>query len=67
MILFSIIMITSLNGHIVSEESISTYEINTTLEICNKYIKPAFDQKKNANPYVLEIASECFVNRKDTP
>ena len=59
-ILLSIILITSLEGAIVQEDSIATYELHTTLETCNMYIKPAFEQIKSTPPYTLEVKAECY-------
>ena len=59
MILFYISLITSLNGKIVQEELISTYEIQSSINICEQYIKPAFEQTRKADPYVLVIKAEC--------
>tara|TARA_Y100000310_G_scaffold22311_1_gene21421 strand:+ start:2508 stop:2714 length:207 start_codon:yes stop_codon:yes gene_type:complete len=60
-VIFVIILITStLNGKTLQEDTIALYEINTTLEICEKYIKPAFEQKKQTPPYQLEVKTECL-------
>ena len=59
MILFVITMITSLNGEILKEETISIYEIESSINICEQYIKPAFEQIRKADPYVLDIKAEC--------
>ena len=60
MILFSIILITSLEGQIVQEDAIATYELHTTLESCNMNIKPAFEQTKSTPPYKIEVKAECW-------
>ena len=53
-------MITSLDGRIIHEETVSVYQIKSTIEICEKYIKPAFEVIKKTPPYLLEIKAECI-------
>ena len=59
-ILPSIILITSLEGRIVQEDAIATFELQTTIETCNMYIKPAFEQIKSTPPYKTEVKAECY-------
>ena len=62
MIMLSLILITSLEGKIVQEDAVATYELRTTIEKCNMYIKPAFEQIKSTPPYKIEVRAECWNN-----
>ena len=60
MIMLSLILITSLEGRIVQEDAAAIYELHTTIETCNMYIKPAFEQIKSTPPYKIEVKAECW-------
>ena len=60
MIMLSLILITSLEGAIVQEDAVATYELHTTIENCRMYIKPAFEQIKSTPPYKIEVKAECW-------
>ena len=63
MIIFTIILVTSLQGKIVNIEQVGIYELNTTLENCKKYVKPSFDRLYTTNAYDvfdrMEVITDC--------
>ncbi len=67
MIEFVITLITSISGQIIQEDMLSKYQLVTTTEICEEYIKPAFEQKRKAGHYVLEVRAECVIMVPPTP
>ena len=60
MLVFTLVMLTFLDGELLDIEDIAIYELNTTLEVCEKYIKPAFEQTKEFDVYTIKIEGECM-------
>jgi len=63
MILFRILLITVMNGQPVDKQEIAVYEIQSTVEKCRKYIKPAFDRvyvSKDSHRMELRTVTECL-------
>ena len=63
MILFRILLITVMNGQIVDKQEIAVYEIKSTVERCERYIKPAFDRvyvAKDSYRMELRTVTECL-------
>tara|TARA_Y100001963_G_scaffold101184_1_gene139202 strand:+ start:1902 stop:2102 length:201 start_codon:yes stop_codon:yes gene_type:complete len=63
MILFRILLITVMNGQPVDKQEIAIYEIQSTVEHCEKHIKPAFDRvyvAKDSHRMELRTVTECL-------
>ena len=67
LITLHISMDTMLENHVVQQDTIATYELHTTLKICNMYIKPAFEQAKATPPYNIRIKAECYNEKAQVP
>ena len=66
-IMLRISMDTMLESHTVQQDTIATYELHTTLKICNMYIKPAFEQAKATPPYNIKVKAECYDEKAKVP
>ena len=53
-------MLTIRNDEIVKIDTISQYEIVSTVEYCIKYVKPVFEQIKEIPPYSIQIKATCM-------
>ena len=63
MILFRILLITMMNDKLVDKQEIAVYELKTTVEHCEKHIKPAFDRvyvAKDSHRMELRTVTECL-------
>ena len=63
MILFRILLITMMNDQLVDKQEIAIYEIESTVEHCEKHIKPAFDRvyvSKDSHKMELRTITECL-------
>ena len=63
MILFRILLITMMNGQPVDKQEIAVYELKTTVEHCEEYIKPTFDItyiSKDSHRMELRTITECL-------
>ena len=63
MILFRVLLITMMNGQLVDKQEIAVYEIQSTVERCERYIKPAFDRvyvAKDSHRMELRTVTECL-------
>ena len=63
MILFRILLILVMNGQMVDKQEIAVYEIQSTVERCEKYIKPSFDRvyvAKDSHRMELRTVTECL-------
>ena len=52
-----------MNGQMVDKQEIAVYEIQSTVERCEKYIKPAFDRvyvAKDSHKMELRTITECL-------
>ena len=58
-VLFIIGMVTLFDGTVVQHDPIAIYELKTTLEHCEKKIRPAFEQIKQTPPYTIKVVTEC--------
>jgi|GEM_PF-4405789 len=67
LITLHITMDTMLENHTVQQDTIATYELQTTLKICNMYIKPAFEQAKATPPYNIRVKAECYDEKAKVP
>ena len=67
LITLHITMDTYLESHVVQQDTIATYELQTTLKICNMYIKPAFEQAKATPPYNIRVKAECYDEKAKVP
>ena len=67
LITLHITMDTMLENHTVQQDTIATYEFQTTLKICNMYIKPAFEQAKATPPYNIRVKAECYDEKAKVP
>ena len=63
MILFRILSITMMNDQLVDKQEIAVFELKTTVEHCEEYIKPTFDRtyiSKDSHRMVLRTVTECL-------
>ena len=60
MIILTLVLLTLLEGELIDIEDIAAYELNTTLEVCEKYIKPAFEQTIESDVYTIKVVAECI-------
>ena len=63
MILFRILLITMMNGQLIDKQEIAVYELKTTVEKCERYIKPTFDRtyvSKDSHRMELRTVTECL-------
>ena len=63
MILFRILLITMMNDQLVDKQEIAVYELKTTVEHCEEYIKPTFDRtyiSKDSHRMELRKVTECL-------
>ena len=67
LITLHITMDTMLENHTLQQDTIATYELQTTLKICNMYIKPAFEQAKATPPYNIRVKAECYDEKAKVP
>ena len=67
LITLHITMDTYLESHVVQQDTIATYELQTTLKVCTMYIKPAFEQTKATPPYNIRIKAECYDEKAKVP